>query len=233
MPPPVSKWLLAILVLVALVGLGIRLLLTPSYLRFEYRLPGFPADEYGFSTEERIHWGAYGMNYLLNDAQQSYLGDLRFSNGKPIFTLRELSHMQDVKLVVGYVLGVWHTALALLVGLGLWARRVGRCSAYRQGLRLGGWLTLGIAGVAGAIGALGASGSEDLFWRFFSAFHGIFFAGDSWLFAYSDTLIRLYPLRFWQDSILYIGALAALGASALTFGLRRHPNESLARPSSA
>jgi hypothetical protein len=27
---------------------------------------------------------------------------------------------------------------------------------------------------------------------------------------YSDTLIRLFPLRFWQDIVLYIAALATL-----------------------
>ncbi|MFH1184596.1 MAG: DUF1461 domain-containing protein [Chloroflexota bacterium] len=226
----VFKWLLVILVPIALVGLGVRLLLTPQYLKLEYGLPNFPADEYGFSMEERVHWGAYGINYLLIDAPLSYLGDLKFSSGQALFTERELDHMQDVKRVVGYVLRIWYLATAIMAGLGFWALRAGWLSTFRQALRLGGWLTLGIAGTTGVIGTLGASGSGQLFWQFFSSFHGLFFSGDSWLFDYSDTLIRLYPLRFWQDSILYIGALAALGASALAFGLRRHPDKGPTRP---
>jgi integral membrane protein (TIGR01906 family) len=211
---------MAVLVPMALIGLGVRLLLTPLYLQLEYRLPGFPSDDYGFSTDERVYWGTHGISYLLNDAPLSYLGDLRFNTGKPLFTERELSHMHDVKLVVGQILRAWYVIIALMAGLWIWAWRAGWLPAYRRGLRLGGWLTLAIAGIAGLIGTLGASGSGDLFWQFFSAFHGLFFSGDSWLFAYSDTLIRLYPLRFWQDSVLYIGVLAALGAAALAFGLR-------------
>jgi integral membrane protein (TIGR01906 family) len=219
----VFKCLLVILVPIALVGLGVRLLLTPQYLRLEYALPNFPADEYGFSMDERVYWGAYGINYLLIDAPVSYLGDLKFSSGQALFTERELDHMQDVKRVVRYALPVWYLAIVTMVGFGFWARHAGRLSTFRQALRLGGWLTIGIAGTAGLIGTLGASGSGMLFWQFFSGFHGLFFSGDSWLFSYSDTLIRLYPLRFWQDSILYTGVLAALGAAALAFGLRERP----------
>jgi integral membrane protein (TIGR01906 family) len=214
--------LAAILVPMALVGLGVRMLLTPQYLELEYRLPGFPIDEYGFSVGERTYWGTFGIKYLLNDAPPEYLGDLRFNDGAPVFTGREVEHMRDVKGVVKAVLRGWYGALLLLAALGLWAWRAGWSGAYRAGLRLGGELTLVMAGAGAVLGTLGALGSGELFWAFFSGFHGLFFSGDSWLFAYSDTLIRLYPLRFWQDSILYIGVLAALGALGFVLGLRRH-----------
>jgi integral membrane protein (TIGR01906 family) len=214
------SWLVAILVPITLIGLGVRLLLTPLYLQLEYRLPGFPADMYGFSTDERIRWGTYGIRYLLNDAPPSYLGVLRLNTGKPLFGERELAHMQDVKLVVSQVLRSWCMAISLMAILLAWAWRSRWLAAYRHGLRLGGWLTLACAATAGLLGSIGASGSGELFWKFFSAFHGIFFSGDSWLFAYSDTLIRLYPLRFWQDTVVYIGVLAALGAAMLALGLR-------------
>ena len=51
------------------------------------------------------------------------------------------------------------------------------------------------------------------FWQFFTLFHRLFFQGDSWLFEYSDTLIRLFPLRFWQDVFLSVMGLI------LIFGL--------------
>lgn len=222
----------AILVPVALVGLGVRLLLTPQYLELEYRVPGFPTDEYGFSVEERTYWGTFGINYLLNDATPAYLGDLRFNDGEPVFTRREVEHMRDVKGVVAAVLRAWYGALMLMAALGIWAWRAGWSRAYRAGLRRGGGLTLVIAGAAAVLGTLGASGSGGLFWAFFSGFHGLFFSGDSWLFAYSDTLIRLYPLRFWQDSMLYIGALATLGGLALVLGLRARGRASSMRRSS-
>lgn len=223
-----AKWLVAILVPFTLIMLGVRLLLTPLYLRAEYRLPGFPPDEYGFTTTERLRWGTYGITYLLNNAPSSYLGELKFDNGAPVFTDREVSHMADVKLVVSALLRVWYIVLGLLTLLGLWAWRTGWLAVFRAGLRLGGALTLALAGIAAFLGTLGSTGSGDLFWEFFSGFHGLFFSGSSWLFQYSDTLIRLYPIRFWQDSVLYIGLLSALAAALLTFGMRATPRNSFA-----
>jgi integral membrane protein (TIGR01906 family) len=208
------------LVPLALVGLGVRLLLTPAFLQVEYRLPSFPPDEYGFTTEDRLHWGLYGVSYLVNDAGISYLGNLSFDDGSPLFNQRELSHMQDVKVVTRRVLHTWYWDLAILVALGLWAWSFKWLSAYRDGLRLGGWLTLALAGTVGVIGTIGATGSGDLFWSFFSDFHALFFTGDSWLFAFSDSLIRLYPVKFWEDAALSIAMLAALGAMGLVLGLR-------------
>ncbi len=213
-------WLLALFIPLALIGLGVRILLTPLFPNIEYRLPDFPADDYGFTLQDRLHWGPYGINYLLNNADISYLGDLKFADGRSLFNDRELSHMHDVKVVTQDFLLVWYLDLAILILLGLLAGRGKWLPAYIRGLKRGGWLTLGLAGTAGVIATLGTSGSGDLFWQFFSDFHGLFFKGDTWLFAYSDTLIRLYPLKFWEDAVLYIGLIAALGALGLAFGLR-------------
>lgn len=216
-----SKWLVAALVPFALIMLGVRLLLTPVYLRIEYGRPGFPPDDYGFSSAQRLTWGTYGIDYLMNDEPPSYLGDLRFDNGQSVFTDREVGHMLDVKSVLTSLLRAWYVSLASIAVLGVWSWRSGWLTTFLVGLRYGGVLTLVIAGVSALIGTVGASGSGELFWEFFSGFHGIFFSGDSWLFQYSDTLIRLYPLQFWQDSVLYIGVLAASSAAALVIGLHK------------
>ena len=81
-------------------------------------------------------------------------------------------------------------------------------------LASGGKLTLFL--LAGLLLFAGLS-----FNAFFTGFHAIFFEGDSWLFLYSDTLIRLFPLRFWRDVIFVIGGLTILGALALWLGLAR------------
>ena len=213
-------WLITLLIPLALIGLGVRVLLTPLFPNIEYRLPDFPADEYGFTMQDRLHWGPYGINYLLNNADISYLGDLKFADGKPLFNERELSHMHDVKVVTQNFLHIWYVVIVILVLLGIWAWRSKWLPAFRQSLIRGGWLTLGLAVVVGMIATIGTSGSGDLFWQFFSGFHGLFFSGSSWLFEYSDTLIRLYPLKFWEDAVLYIGLVAALGALGLVFGLK-------------
>jgi len=215
------SWLVAILVPFALIGLGMRVLLTPTFLQIEYNMPYFPPDQYGFTKEDRLHWAPYALDYLINSADISYLGDLTFDNGSPLYNERELSHMEDVKGVTKGALNVWYISLALLVMLGGWSWREGLMQTYRQGLMRGGWLMVGLAGAIGLIVLVGLSINPNVFWNFFVGFHSLFFEGDSWLFLYSDTLIRLFPIRFWQDAFLFAAVIALGGGIGLGLGFRK------------
>jgi integral membrane protein (TIGR01906 family) len=222
-----ASWLIIALVPFALVGLGVRALLTPAFLQFEYHLPNFPPDDYGFTTADRLHWGTYGITYLTNDADISYLGSLTFPDGSAVFNPRELSHMRDVKAVTQRLLRIWWLILGVIGLLGVLAWLTRTWPAFLAALRAGGRLTLILALALGLVGTVGGAGSGDLFWQFFSDFHHLFFSGNSWLFSFSDTLIRLYPIRFWEDAVLYIGIVTALGAALLAFAIRppRQPRQ--------
>lgn len=218
----IASWFITILTPLILLGLGIRVLLSPIFPNIEYRMPYFPKDDYGFTTTDRLNYGMDGINYLMNNADISYLGDLKFPDGSPLFNQRELSHMQDVKGLTQGFLRIWDFGLFIAALLGVWAYRQDWLPAFRQGWRRGGWLTLMLSLTIGIVATLGG----DVFWTFFEKFHNLFFSGDTWLFAYSDTLIRLYPLQFWQDAVLYIGIIAALAGLALAFGLKpRAPHD--------
>lgn len=208
------------LVPLALIGLGLRLLLTTTFLHIEYNMPRFPQDEYGFTKEDRLKWAPYAVEYLVNNADISYLGDLKFDDGTPLYNERELSHMEDVKRVTKGALNVWYVTLVILLALGIWSRLGGWEQAYRQGLRRGGWLMVGLAVAIGLIVIVGIVVNPNVFWGFFTAFHKLFFEGDSWLFLYSDTLIRLFPIRFWQDVFLFAAVIALGGGLTLGTGLR-------------
>ena len=91
------SWLATILLPFALTFLGLRLLLTHGFPEVEYRMPGFPEDPYGFTLKERLGWSKISIDYLLNNADISFLGNLTFMDNVPLFNERELSHMQDVK----------------------------------------------------------------------------------------------------------------------------------------
>lgn len=214
------SWLVAILVPLALIGLGIRALLTPFFLQIEYNMPYFPPDEYGFTKEDRLKWAPYALDYLVNNEDISYLGNLKFDDGTLLFNERELRHMDDVKRVTQGALNVWYISLALLTLLGIWSWRGEWMQAYRQGLMRGGWLMVGLAGAIGLIVVVGILINPNVFWNFFAGFHSLFFEGDSWLFLYSDTLIRLFPIRFWQDAFLVAAVIALGGGFALGLGLR-------------
>jgi len=214
------SWLVTILVPIALIGFGLRLLLTPFFLQVEYNMPYFPADEYGFAKEDRLKWAPYALVYLVNNADISYLGDLKFEDGTPLYNQRELSHMDDVKRVTQGALRVWYISLVLLALLGAWAWFGDWWRAYLLGLMRGGWLMVGLAVTIGLIVVVGIAINPNVFWNFFAGFHSLFFEGDSWLFLYSDTLIRLFPIRFWQDAFLLAAVIALGGGIALGLGLK-------------
>lgn len=215
------SWFVALLVPLALIGLGLRVLLTPLFLQIEYSMPYFPPDEYGFTEADRLKWAPYALEYLVNTTDISYLGDLRFNDGSPLYNERELSHMEDVKRVTKAAMNVWYVTLILLAALGVLSRFAGLGQAYRQGLMRGGWLMVWLAVAVGLIVVIGIALNPNVFWNFFVGFHRLFFEGDTWLFLYSDTLIRLFPLRFWQDAFLLAAVIALGGGVALALGLKR------------
>ena len=218
--------LVALLVPIALIGLGLRVLLSPLFLQIEYNMPYFPPDEYGFTKEDRLKWAPFALDYLMNNEAISYLGNLKFDDGTPLYNERELSHMDDVKLVTQGALRVWYVTLALLLLLGIlaWFGRSASApqwwQAYMLGLQRGGWLMVGLAVTIGLIVVIGILINPNVFWNFFAGFHSLFFEGDSWLFLFSDTLIRLFPIRFWQDAFLWAAVIALGGGIALALGLR-------------
>ena len=203
------SWMLSLAAVPAIVILVLRLLLTPLFIQVEYRMPGFPPDPYGFTTADRLHWAELSRQYLLNDADISFLAELRFADGHPIYNARELRHMADVKRVVRGALQAWYASLAVLLLGGVWAWHRGETALFRAALARGGWLTIGFVGLVVLFSLLA-------FNAFFIAFHRVFFEGETWLFRLSDTLIRLFPQRFWQDAFLWAGSLSLLGAGLLT-----------------
>ena len=223
-----AGWLITFLVPVILVLLTIRLLINPWYPEFEYRTPGFPEDRYGLTFEERLYWSKISIDYLVNDAGIEYLANLRFPDGQfvpqpscgliddcsRVYNDRELQHMVDVKKVVGVALWVLWISLGVFVLLGLFAWRGGWLDQYWQAVGRGGWLTLVLTGaiilfVLIAFGVI------------FVWFHEIFFQPGTWTFYFSDTLIRLFPERFWRDTFLIVAGLPALIGAVLGYFLGR------------
>jgi integral membrane protein (TIGR01906 family) len=207
-----------------LVLTNVRLLLTPLFPAIEYRLPGFPDDRYGFTQADRLKWSEIAIDYLLNNADIDFLGKLRFPEGQVappescayyldgdcnrLYNDRELKHMSDVKIVTRWALNVWvmsSVGVLLAVGLLYYFREPG---ALRAGLIGGAAVTLVI--LLGLVTYLLIN-----FNTFFIQFHQVFFESDTWTFLFTDTLIRLFPIRFWQDAFIFVGGAAILEAAAL------------------
>lgn len=201
-----SRTFITIALPIILTLISVRVVMTPAFIKFEYNRPGFPEDVYGFTREERLHYAPLSLDYLLTGVGIDYLGDLTFNDGYPLFNERELRHMVDVKVVVHAAFtGLMALSLGLVaVGYSLWHGEQTRVELW-QGLFNGAVLTISII-IFIIVFALTA-------WdAFFTSFHTLFFEQDTWRFAYSDTLIRLFPEQFWFDAALLIGTLTTLGA---------------------
>jgi len=221
------SWIVTLLVPFALVLGAVRILLSPAYPVFEYNTPAFPPDPFGFTKEERLLWSGLAVDYLLNDAGIEFLGDLRFPEGQltpppsckymddctQLYNSRELEHMVDVKNVVQAALKVWYASLIGIFALGLWAWFGRGWTEYRRGLSRGGWLTLILIAAILAFVLLA-------FGVLFVAFHNIFFDSGTWTFLFSDTLIRLFPERFWRDTFLMVGLIAGGGGALIGYLFR-------------
>ena len=208
------SWLVAIMVPIMLILTSVRLLMTPVFVQLEYRTPNFPPDPYGFTRQDRLHWSLISLDYLLNDEDISFLGDLRFDDGRQVYNERELGHMVDVKNVLQVALIVWYVSIVGVPLLGLWAWWGRWWKDYKEGLSKGGWLTILIVAVTLVAVLIGFS-------VFFVFFHQVFFESGTWVFRFSDTLIRLFPERFWRDAFLAIGLLSLAGGFALALGFRQ------------
>ena len=206
----ILTWLIALIVPFFLVMTAIRILFSPLFLQLEYRSPGFPEDTYGFTLEDRLHWSRVSLEYLLNDADIDFLAEQQLQDGTPLYNERELSHMLDVKILVQQMLVAWNILAILLIALAAWAYFGKWMPTFLHGLGTGGKLTLGLIVFILVFVAIS-------FNALFTAFHRIFFTGDTWIFNFSDTLIRLFPLRLWRDGFIMMGAFTIVGAGLLIF----------------
>ena len=194
--------LVAVFFPVIVVAGAVRAVTSPLFLWVEYQRPGFPGDSFGFSTEERLIYGSYTLDYVLNLAPAGYLGRLVNEEGGRLFLESEVGHMADVKAVLSVsFLAAFVMLLVAVASCVYLARRYH--GAARRALFSGAVLTLALM-VALTVSAV-------LAWEaFFAQVHALFFAAGTWTFRVDDTLIRLFPEQFWTDAAISIAVLVLL-----------------------
>lgn len=200
-----AAWLLSLAVPILLVLINVRLVMSPLFVQIEYQRPGFPDDIFGFTREDRLTYAPYAIAYLIDNRDISYLGNLRFEDGSPLFNSRELHHMRDVQTVTRYAFVVGIAAGVIAAACAVTLYRARQAAMLRMALLRGALMTLIAIGVVVVLAVVG--------WQmFFTGFHQLFFSEGTWYFLTSDTLIRLFPEQFWFDAALTIGGLSALEA---------------------
>lgn len=217
MQSPLKSLAMLVVVLavpVVLTMTSVRLLTFPWYPAWQYNRPGFPDDAYGFTQQQRLRLASATIRFLNIPGRTDILDTLELPDGSPAYNERELQHMDDVKAVYN---GLTLAAAVMLVGglaagWGLWQGE--GAGVLWAALNRGATLTLGLLVALGAWMLLG-------FERFFTAFHGVFFEPGTWVFYYTDTLIRLFPIEFWQTAGLLVAGSVTLVSLALIAIARR------------
>jgi integral membrane protein (TIGR01906 family) len=200
---------IAVSVTPILVVNAFRVLATGTFVRFELGRDGFPPDLYGFTHEQRQALALVGLRSIQPDSHGIVLLErAKLPNGSPAFGYRELTHMRDVRTLFGIALRAQLVAIVVIGALALAFARTRLRAVVPLGLLAGAVGTLAVAVLAVPTILLGFDG-------FFVRFHEVFFSGNSWQFNDADTLIRIYPDRFWQDVSKLAAGIAVAQAIVL------------------
>jgi len=206
----VLQYLQIILIPLFILGGSVRLITTERFLEFEYTRSNFPPDPFGFSPSQRLNLAAKNLDFVRDGLSITSLSQQEL-DGLPVYNPRELAHMQDVQDVYQAVWGIWKLSFAMLVVIGIiqWATNRNLIT-FADSLHTGGLLTGGLVVGIGLIASVG--------WQlWFELFHRFFFQPGTWLFDYSDTLIRLFPTQFWFDITMAVSAMSLTGAGLIAF----------------
>lgn len=209
----IIRWLVVIATPLLLTTLTVRVLIawnSPSYPAWEYQR--IAPDRFGFSNAERLELAEATLAYLQRSEPASeviyLLEELRLpGTDDPVYNPAEIGHMVDVKNVADAFKTAMWLFLAVVVGglIFLFARPETRSQGAKALLQGGVFTVTAVILVMIFIG---------IGWGvFFTLFHNIFFDAGTWTFAYSDSLIRLFPEQFWFDfALIWTGSILALGA---------------------
>ncbi|HRN67619.1 MAG TPA: TIGR01906 family membrane protein [Promineifilum sp.] len=212
----IIRWLV-ILTMPFFLGMGtIRAIIAWDYPAFEYQR--IPPDIYGFAPEQRLALARGTLDYLQRSEPANeviyMLEDLRLPGTDfSLYNANEISHMIDVKVIADAMKQVAYITGAIALG-GLAILLIpGRTRHF-------GWRTLMFAGLATVIVLVVIGLAILVAWPiFFVQFHELLFPPGTWTFAYSDSLIRLFPEQFWFDfGVLISGATLVLGVVVTLIG---------------
>ena len=205
----ITRFLVILLVPLFIISASFWIIAQPWFINYEYNQITFPPDEFGMSKNERTQLALKGLSsVVLQGEGVTVLKKAHLSDGSPAFNNREIRHMADVRTVVWWLFFVlaYLAALMLTVVSSVWHKLPPQFMA--KSLQIGAIATLSLLGLA-LMGMF-----FDFDWLFLK-FHHLFFEGQTFMFDERDTLLRLYPEKFWFDGTLYVGALSFVSALVL------------------
>ncbi len=197
-----------------LFGNSLQVLLTDTFLHYEYSKIDFPKDMFGMNQDQRFELAAE-VNSIVNSYQSknrtsSLLSTIQLPDEHiPAFNTREVTHLVEVNNVINLIriLSLLSVIGVIYAGILAWKKR--RSIIFTKALMVGGILS--------CVLILGAFIFAILSWKvFFLNFHEMLFTPGTWMFYENDTLIRLYPEKFWYDSAIILGLLIIIQGGVIS-----------------
>ncbi len=181
------------------IGVPTRVAFNEWFIEWEYSKEDFPKDRWGLPDEYRKKLAKIGLRAVLSDEGMEEFKRARLPDGRRAFNVREIRHMEDVKRVLDVFFPLVYASLVLTALIFLLVRDAG---------------FIGKTLIASSLFSTGLALFALLFSlidydKAFELFHIILFDPYSWRFRSTDTLLRIYPMKFWFDGTLFVigGAL--------------------------
>ncbi len=217
------KWIM-ILIMPWVLGFGVvTAVIAWDYPAFEY--PRIESDRYGWTDEQRYELGKATLDYIQSplpvDEAIVQLEELRLPEDpeKPLYNEREIKHMVDVKVLFDQIQRLFWFLLVVTI----------LCLIYffaQPDLRIAGADGIFKGGIATVILLTGIGAFIGIGWSlFFVYFHELLFPPGTWTFYYTDSLIRLFPEKFWFDIGVIISVTALIDGiivAIIGYYLRRY-----------
>ncbi len=190
------------------VGLSTRVLFSEWFIDYEYSKKDFPKDRWGMSESARKELAKLGLEAVMSEEGLEKFKSARLPAGRLAFSYREVKHMEDVNRLLSVLFpAVYGGSLLWLV-------------AFLALVKDKGGLLLK-AGIFSISLILAITALVLLNYQLaFEVFHNFVFDPVSWRFSYRDTLLRIYPMKFWFDGTVAVILLSLLlSLLALAVGL--------------
>ena len=209
---PVIGWLAPVALMLLLVTTNVRFSANSLYLYEQLFERNHVSARTGITPEGLRGVGAQIQDYFNSDTEPLQVTAVVDGVERNLFDTDEVAHMSDVKqlfLKTYRVQGASLLFILLMTGAAVarYRRRVYEPIAL--------WLRRGSLIAAVAIVVIGVA-SLVAFDQVFLLFHYLGFPEGNFLFdTRTDYLVRVFPLRFWEEITFFIGLLTLIEAAIL------------------
>ncbi len=190
-----------------IIGISARIVFNDWFIEFEYSKKDFPKDRYGLDNDYRKYLAKIGLKAVLSKEGLKKFEETKFPNGRKAFRDKEVKHMADVNKLLSFIFPLSYTLFFF------WIIGVFYLEEYREKLLIGsGLITVFLILISGIF-------TFTNYNKAFELFHNYVFDTTSWKFKSYDTLLRIYPMKFWFDGTVAVVVISfILSLTLITTG---------------